>query len=346
MSDVRPREHLARANRSVLGAAWALVDRARAERRPDDADWPPYVWLPLELAGAIVAEAWREERPESLPSTQPEMIDILTRQASELAALSGWRATQGIYRFDQILLENLLATPLEGDLPADALRRLPEWCVYVEAPPAMTVASNQGPVRLHGSFAWVDRERGGGDILTLALDAEGVPLSVMHVPLRGTLVESIDSVAQQWRTNVADGSAYAMPPPDFAARAAETARPILSMLLYLCADNADLGGERPSRPTPTKTKRGSRMFPPDRPRTWDVGVRIGAAIRSAQSEVRGDGDGGDARAGPRPHIRRAHWHHFWRGPREGARELIVRWLPPTLVAADGSSLPAVVRPVQ
>ncbi|EMO24671.1 hypothetical protein LEP1GSC170_1243 [Leptospira interrogans serovar Bataviae str. HAI135] len=28
-----------------------------------------------------------------------------------------------------------------------------------------------------------------------------------------------------------------------------------------------------------------------------------------------------------PHIRRAHWHHFWAGSNE-ERKLILRWLPP------------------
>lgn len=37
--------------------------------------------------------------------------------------------------------------------------------------------------------------------------------------------------------------------------------------------------------------------------------------------------------GPRGHIRRAHWHSFWKGTGE-ARCLDVRWLPPIPVNLD------------
>ena len=33
---------------------------------------------------------------------------------------------------------------------------------------------------------------------------------------------------------------------------------------------------------------------------------------------------------PVPHIRRAHWHSFWKGPRkeEEKREIVFHWIPP------------------
>jgi hypothetical protein len=55
--------------------------------------------------------------------------------------------------------------------------------------------------------------------------------------------------------------------------------------------------------------------------------------------------------GVRPHIRRAHWHHYWIGPRAAPaeeRELVVRWLPPILVNVEEESedgLSVVVRGV-
>jgi hypothetical protein len=46
-----------------------------------------------------------------------------------------------------------------------------------------------------------------------------------------------------------------------------------------------------------------------------------------------------------PHVRAAHWHHFWKGPRDGARELVLRWLPPILVKMDEAPDLATVRSV-
>lgn len=51
-------------------------------------------------------------------------------------------------------------------------------------------------------------------------------------------------------------------------------------------------------------------------------------------------------ASSRPLIRRAHWHHFWTGPRDGERKLILQWLPPIPVGADDEELPVVLNKVQ
>jgi len=96
---------------------------------------------------------------------------------------------------------------------------------------------------------------------------------------------------------------------------------------YLCSLNADI---MPSyKPQPglkrNNAKRRSNA-------TWyDVGTRVGSELRAyerAKSE-RKPHQGGTVR----PHMRRAHWHHFWTGPRNGARNLILKWLPPTIVGA-------------
>jgi hypothetical protein len=49
-------------------------------------------------------------------------------------ALATWRVTQGIYCFDSDLAEAIADTPRNGELPADLLFHLPEWCVYIETP--------------------------------------------------------------------------------------------------------------------------------------------------------------------------------------------------------------------
>ena len=57
---------------------------------------------------------------------------------------------------------------------------------------------------------------------------------------------------------------------------------------------------------------------------------------------------GGTHSGPRPHVRRAHWHSFWTG-KVGSEErrLKPRWLPPIPVNLDDpDSIPAVIRPVK
>jgi hypothetical protein len=134
--------------------------------------------------------------------------------------------------------------------------------------------------------------------------------------------------------------------------------PLVSLVLYLCSIGSDVrdgtGSNRvPMRPEPTKTKRGQRLFPAEKHATWEVGCRIGAALRRAReqedSESAEKGSGDKVKAGPRPHIRRAHWHSYWLGPRKDRKkqQILTRWLPPIPVKVDlgDSGLIPTVRPV-
>lgn len=116
--------------------------------------------------------------------------------------------------------------------------------------------------------------------------------------------------------------------------------PVVALTIYLCSQNADY--ERAPRPEPSRTKKGLRFFPPDKPKIWDVGIRLGAAMRQhTSSEATGMNHNT-----PRPHIRRAHWHHFWTGPLTTNRKLVVKWLPPIPVGLTDEELPVVIKPVK
>lgn len=117
----------------------------------------------------------------------------------------------------------------------------------------------------------------------------------------------------------------------------------ISLALYLCVRNADLPRLRPERPEATRTRKGLRYFPPAETAVWDVGMRIGPALRQAQLQNVGV-EAGDSGKRPRAHVRRAHWHHYWTGPKNGERELILKWVSPTLVNMQSADdLPSVIR---
>lgn len=328
---LRPREHLVAAGQLYPGA-WKQVDEWRARRGQGGVpNWPDWCFLPLGAWYAIVSEG--EGR---LP---PHLVEDVSR----LGAVGTWRVTQGIYRFDPALFGAIAETPVSGDLPHDVLYRLPEWCVYVETPGLAVLGG-----KLHGFFAHLECDANTGrPELRLLLNAEQalapVPLHLGPWPL----LESIDravSHAGLW------AAGYGIAIPEGASQAMRPIiEPLVSLLLYLCAENAEIGaGDRhPANPKPTRTKKGPRTFPPDNPTTWDVGVRIGSALRRAFT-AQETGQGG-THASPRPHVRRAHWHGFWTGPRNHSeeRKLALKWLPPIGVRIDSpDDLPATVRPVR
>lgn len=332
----RPRDHMAAAGR-LYPQAWKQADDFRAGRGHDLPGWPDWCFLPLAGWYAIVSTDAGTER-----LSLDRMPDV-----SRLAAIGTWRVTQGIYRFDPALYESIIDTPISGDLPCDVLYRMPEWCVYIETPGMQWAGSP-----LYGAWAHLEYDSNNGrHELRILIDAEaGLVALVLHLGA-WTLAEAIQRAlaeAQRHAPGIAIGGA---------GDAWRTAlEPVLNLLLYLCSENAEIDGKRirPANPEPKKTKRGWRLFSADGPSTWDVGVRLGAALRRAYHAA--ETDQGGTHAGPRPHIRRAHWHGFRSGAMktlDGApipaekRKFALRWLPPIPVNLDDvDSMPATVRPVK
>lgn len=295
-------------------------------------DWPQWCYVPM-AGGVSVAHA--------------QGLDI--EHAATLTALSAWRMTQGIYRFDATLYGSLIDTPVTGDIPTDALYSLPEWCVYVETPEGIEYAGRH----VHGAFAWLEFDANDGrHELRLLLDMDELVPAIVH--LGGTVQDGIDAAIAEMDRHTA-GLDFGH--HDTARAWLDPVGRILSLLLYLCSvSDFQRRGEQatPENPAPKRTKRGIRLFGAPGPTKWDVGVRMGSALRQAyQAEQLTTGG---SHAGPRGHIRRGHWHSYRVGPRKTSageaipahkRDLTIRWLPPIAVnLPDMDDLPATIRPVK
>lgn len=79
--------------------------------------------------------------------------------------------------------------------------------------------------------------------------------------------------------------------------------------------------------------RESRLRGANHPTTWEVGYRIGPALAAGRDRETAD-RGAAHHAGPRPHLRRAHWATYWTGPRNRPQKAVLRWRHPVLVAAS------------
>lgn len=351
--DASPRRHRAQERLTAWQRAkpwrseyWRAVDNVRAAHAHG---WPRYAFLPIAEAGKIIARAWRKHN--CLPAPGVTAGDVLGDEACTLAGYAAWRVTQGIYRFDPTLAAALIETPLTGDLPVSALTHLPHWCVYVETPGRTMPRVLGGETTLHGYYGWINWFDSEDRVeLMLGLDVErpypGLP--VCTVPLIGTLEQSIRAVEARWRKAYEAGLITNAPTAGF-VEGTQRLSSLIAPLLYLCADDAEIGDGtvRPQQPKPTKTKQGLRLFSAPAPTTWDVGVRIGAAIRRAQEGEASERHAAGERSRPRAHVRRAHWATYWTGPRSSEQTAVLRWLPPIPVNVnDIEALPATVHQVE
>jgi hypothetical protein len=305
---------------------WQDVDTLRAQRGKKLPQWPDWCFLPMAGAYGIVGK----HNPDNLPAI------------AALAAVAAWRVTQGIYDIHPAVVRALESTPLSGDIPTEVLHRMPEWCVYIRTPGRA----------MAGFFALLEWDANSGrEELRLTLDYPPTLASAIPIHLGGTTVEAGILAAIE----TARQEAARMPDLTHREQVAQALTalekrelltelsPLVNMVLYLCAQNAEVRdptGKRtaPERPAPTKTKHGERIFPPSRPTTWDVGWRTGAALESASRAESAESTG--AHASPRPHIRRAHWHHYRTG--KGRTETVLKWLAPMAINVDlGEVIPTI-----
>ncbi|QLY33951.1 hypothetical protein H0264_18495 [Nocardia huaxiensis] len=97
----------------------------------------------------------------------------------------------------------------------------------------------------------------------------------------------------------------------------------VSLLLYICSDRRDMSGGA------EVLGRRTKHHTPQAPSTVvDVGFDIGPKLFAARTHASEGSTGSGKRV--RPHIRRAHWHTYWTGPRDQSTPE-VRWLHPILV---------------
>ena len=320
-----------------------LVDLLRTYRGTTFPDWPAWCFLPWVAGIYLVGKS------------------SYGTYTGELGMMATWRLTQGVYRFDPDIYAEVVSTPVNR-VPCEALYYLPEWAVFIPTP---DLEDSPG--------FWARLEWGHStlpnflELLLLRPDGSTSFARLFLFP-GATLDEAVD---RTWglefdacvRTVATDPAApqyaraanfvEAWKAPEYRRREHDRLRswvePRLTLLLYLCSKNKDIShpdNRLPANPAPRKTKKGMRHFPAQAVRQWDVGIREGAALRQALEAA--DSSGGSAGTGrrKRPHIRRAHWHSYWTGSRNGDRSIVLKWLSPILINVENADhLPTTIRPV-
>lgn len=305
--------------------------------------WPGHCWLPATLVTpGLVADLSLEVRDMA--------ADLCLPPVSQLVGLAAWRNAPLVVRFDDDIAGALIDTPLQGEIPVDLLRRLPAPSLFLDM-----------PWLGEGCGTWVSMDsshHNGGvgvedqdELILTTIDATGMAM-VDYLRLDQTSVEA--SLAASRRdinatlVSLADqDKADAGCRERYGRSLAQLLAEVASLLLYLCSDEPDtarLALDRTITPRSTVAASAVAMT------VLDVGVRLGAVLRAGNDtlvhpttadDVEADGTGRAVRR-PVAHMRRAHWHTYWTGPRSdpALRVAKLRWVHMIQVGAD---MPVTVR---
>ena len=119
-------------------------------------------------------------------------------------------------------------------------------------------------------------------------------------------------------------------------------RNAIQWILYLLSENAEItSGPAPELDNTQKSQKGKKKK--SSVKVKNVGLRIGAAIRKIKVKPSPSAETEPGTGSKKsPHSRRGHWHHFWTGPRDGERKLVLKWVAPTFINLKNKTQDTVV----
>lgn len=302
-----PETHVSTLMRS-LGISSRDIDRVRSGHEK----WPKWCFAPFATWATSVVRSRRDL----------QKVKDLTCAITVIP----WRYSRSVYRFDPDVYRELIETPFSGELPGEVLLRMSEWSIFVE----------MQDEAVSGFFASLEYVSEGKVELRFVFCA-GDRLIPFYINLSAATIEKSFEESLMEYEKVAGGSDKVK--AEYAKLLGEDLsllKKALSLVLYVCSNEAEMRDRdapdwEPSFPRPKVTKGEERLFPADRNRVVDVGRELGAMLREGAAK---SDPGAPTGRSVRPHLRRGHWHGFWKGTRKENRDqqkFFLKWLPPIFV---------------
>lgn len=302
---------------------WDYVEKARVERARGDFKWDEKCYIPISFTKVIVTKG-NDQRKFA-----PDFAK--TSDAITMAAIAPWRLYKQIFSFAPEM-EKLLYEQLEECvLPVDILSCLPYQCIYIQL---KTVPGYDGFFVYFESDEDLELR-----LLLVHEDMWTLPLAI-HLMPGGTISDGLKAMCKRSEREM---KAYDILPGSGILNGKETllfqyAAPLIQLVLYICSQNKEVEAD----PEQGKIVRipKSKKFIKDKYREvkkYNCGEQTakiirgmyGTQTRTKQSFVSST-DSDSAGTPKRPHVRRGHWHHYWRG-KQSEREIILKWIAPTFI---------------
>lgn len=308
-------------------------DAAQQFREWPEADWDKsHCYIPI-AAGCAICDHFK------MPPDAVYMVP----------ALAAWRQSKEVYTFDPDLADALYAQADDTKIPSKILMQLPFFCVYLDS----------GKYRF---FCHLENDSNDGrwELRFVRIRENGsMAASYLHLgdyTISESILAGLDE-SQRVSSQSAPGKAmqdfaeYATSHPEKSDYSdifdATVLGEMLQLVLYICADNADIKQPEENKRTYRGHSPGNVKDKFREVRKWDTGYYIGDALRKKSGGhppyEKQPPQGGTKR----PHMRRGHWHHYWRG-KDGQKELVLHWVLPIFVNGNDPQYdsPARITPIK
>lgn len=317
---------------------FSAIEQARLTARANGTSWPAWCYAPIAASQAVMDRYGVIGAPN------------LVTESAKAAAMAAWRSGgKNALLFDEAVLAELWQTTVSGDIPTEALLRFPFWGAYIPLPVIATKNKLIAGVFVHLEH---DANTSKPELrFLLHLSSGNLMMLPLDVDARVPLPDAIKRTFSSGLNNTPlEQQAGANPYLNVVRMLIE---PLVSLTLYLCADNAEIRDPVKHAPfVPSFPNPARKIYAQPSPTEWNVAWRIGAALKRAGESVAAAEKREPGNGTKRPHMRAAHWHTYLAGV--GRSKRILHWLPPTPVNmpddvdadAWADLLPVTVRPVK
>lgn len=275
---------------------------------------------------------------------------LVTYPNAWMESLYAWRAMKMIYAFDPDFWEEINQTPLQGAPDLNIFDALPSDAFFVAngAKALSTLAEHDRDVGGNNGFFVFKK----GNTITLSTSPiNSLTFNIGQWSFESEIrkhVEQRNKVALQLLINTWDASSakekaiaefHEELPSKIQKELKEDCEEWggrLSALMYLCAKEPDIDRLKPPAPKVSRLGRRVHISAMKQEMVSHVGYRIGNVFRQAKKEDADREASGPTGRKASPHVRRAHWHTYWTGPRDNPAPSL-RWISPVLVNAQSAN---------
>ncbi|WP_349307092.1 hypothetical protein [Acinetobacter corruptisaponis] len=255
-----------------------------------------------------------------------ELLDELPVTTGELVTLGNWMLTKNIYRFEDIVINEILKTGFDGVIP-NYIINLPDLCIYIQTDNAKLMFEDN---RVMGVLFCVTELCGQRVLVsTMYLDT-GMPRTIVitlneDLDIESSLGDFVDEFQQDYDPETMQD--------DLNLRI-EIQKKLINLVLWFSQQKPEISPPIPEGSKPvqfTQVKKEKRLFEASKYKTYMIGTetakeftRIYQELEAAKNQAKGTGK-------RTPHLRRSHWHLYWYGKKGKNERYDFKLLPITMV---------------